>query len=123
MQTLFPGKNNNTCTLEGCPIIKTSMLSIKVPADVMSCGGHKTSPLHPSLSSTSLSQPKFYFFSSSQSLGPFEDFLTPVQLNLDMLCFCKQCKSRSVLKKPNDLDLQCLPFGMQICINSLDQAI
>ena len=51
--------------------------------------------------------------------------LTLVQVNPDMSCLCKQCRSRSVgfLKKPTDLDLHCLPFSIWIYINNLDQVI
>ena len=41
-----------------------------------------------------------------------EDILTLVQLNLDMPCLCKQCRSRSVVKNPTDLNLHCLSLRM-----------
>ena len=46
--------------------------------------------------------------------------LTLVVLSPDIYCLCKQCRSRSV-KKPTDLDLQCLPFSIWICMNNLEQ--
>ena len=50
--------------------------------------------------------------------------LTLVLLNWDIPCLCKQCRSRSVvLKKPTDLDLQCLPFRMWIYSNNPVQVI
>ena len=38
--------------------------------------------------------------------------VTPVLLNLNIPCLCKQCRSRSVAKKPTDLDLH---FCYSVC--------
>ena len=70
-----------------------------------------------------------YFDSLISALKVYPSTLTIVLLIPNMpSCFCKQCRPRSVgfwsiLKKPADLDLHCLPLSMWLCINNLNQVI